>query len=346
MLKKDIDKVLNSGYNIRTGLEVSNREEYTFDKAITDRVFTNLKFLDETLSKVSPIPYVIAGGAVRDGLLGLEPKDYDIFLDMSPVAEMEDDERIDFVALLNYNFHEKVGLQFPGVFETPWPVSNPFYKDMENNFLVYEHAFRGPADDPARLVENTYQIIYRNNSPDISSDPLGFVVNSFDWSLTKAYYKDGKVFVGQQFVDTMKDKKIESTDLNTSRRIRSWYQRNFQYVAKAFKISIEPEPPAAGIYDIETTTTGTIANPRMWDPDVFLRGARGARFVPAAINDWPQAEDVAGRIEIVNNPIAPAGQRIDAIIRQNPEWRQRPDGVWEQVNNENQAEVAPAVPEV
>lgn len=323
MLKKAIDKVLNSGYNIRTGLEVSNREEYTFDKAITDRVFTNLKFLDETLSKVSPIPYVIAGGAVRDGLLGLEPKDYDIFLDMSPVAEMEDDERVDFIALLNYNFHEKVGPQFPGVLETPWPVSNPAYKDMENNFLVYEHAFRGPADDPARIVENTYQIIYRNNSPDISSDPLGFVVNNFDWPLTKAYYKDGKVFVGQQFVDTMKTKKIESTDLTTSRRIRSWYQRNFHRVAKAFKISIEP---VASFYDIETTTTGTTANLRMWDP---IRP-------PAAINEWPRADELPprqGQIQL-NQARLVHQDFLDGV-----QW-----GVAD--NNENQAEVAPAVPEV
>jgi len=276
MLKKDIDKVLNSGYNIRTGLEVSNREEYTFDKAITDRVFTNLKFLDETLSKVSPIPYVIAGGAVRDGLLGLEPKDYDIFLDMSHVAEMDDDERIDFIALLNYNFHEKVGPQFPGVFETPWQVHAEEYKALPDCFLVYEHVFE---------ENDTYQLIYRKDNPDIASDPLGFVINNFDWPLTKAYYKDGKVFVGQQFVDTMKTKRIESDDYETSRRIRSWYQRNFQHVAKAFKISIEPEPPAAGIYDIETTTTGTIANPRMWDP---IRP-------PAAINEWPRADELPPR---------------------------------------------------
>lgn len=299
MLKKAIDKALNSGYNIRTGLEVSNREEYTFDKAITDRVFANLKFLDEVLKEVvepTGLNYVIAGGSVRDGLLGLEPKDYDIFLDLSPVAELEDEEREDFIALLNYNFHEKVGPQFPGIFETPWPVHESAYKDMENNFLVYEHAFRGPEDDPARLVENAYQIIYQNNSPDISSDPLGFVVNNFDWSLTKAYYKDGKVFVGQQFVDTMKDKKIESTDLTTSRRIRSWYQRNFQHVANAFKISIEPEPPAA-------------------------------------LNPADELPPLQGQIQL-NEARLVHQDFLDGI-----QWRAVD-------NNENQAEVAPAVPEV
>lgn len=252
MLKKAIDKVLNSGYNIRTGLEVSNRDEYTFDKDITDRVFDNINTLDIALREVTAntdVDYLIAGGAVRDGLLGLEPKDYDIFLDLSKTAEMEDDERDDLIALLNYNFHQKVRLPlFMHDFEQPWQVHNEAYKAikaMENTFFVYEHVFQGQGDraDLAGLErDDTYQIIYRNNSPDISSDPLGFVVNNFDWSLTKAYYKDGKVFVGQQFVDAMKDKKIESTDLNASRRIRSWYQRNFQHVAKAFKISIEPEP--------------------------------------------------------------------------------------------------------
>ena len=339
MLKKAIDKLTNSGYNIRTGVEISNRDEYTFDKTITDRVFHNINFLDEALKEVvepTGLSYVIAGGAVRDGLLGLEPKDYDIFLDLSPVAELEDEEREDFIALLNYTFHEKVGLQFPNVFETPWIVSNPAYKDMESNFLVYEHAFRGPNDDPARVTENTYQLIYRNNSPEIGTDPLGFVLDKFDWSLTKAYYKDGKVFVGQQFADTMKTKRIESTDLETSRRIRSWYQRNFGHVAKAFKVSIEPEPPAASVYD-ETTATRL-------DPDVFLRGARGVNERPAAINDWPQVNDLGQRIEIVNRPLAGA----DLLQRQVELDRQFLNGVqWRAVdNNENQAQVAPAVPEV
>lgn len=325
MLKKAIDKVLNSGYNIRTGVEVSNRDEYTFDKAITNRVFHNIGFLDETLKEVvepTGLSYVIAGGAVREGLLGLEPKDYDIFLDLSPVAELEDEEREDFIALLNYNFHDKVGLQFPNVFETPWIVNNPAYKDMESNFLVYEHAFRGPNDDPARITENTYQLIYRSNSPEIGTDPLDFVLDKFDWSLTKAYYKDGKVFVGQQFVDTMKTKRIESTDLETSRRIRSWFNRHVSTVGLDFVLKIESEPPVTGIYDIETRPSSTLANPRRWDPDVFLRGARGARFVA---DELPPLE---GQIQL------------------NPDWRQRRVGVLEQINNENQAEVAPAVPEV
>ena len=298
MLKKAIDKVLNSGYNIRTGLEVSNREEYTFDKAITDRVFTNLKFLDETLSKVSPIPYVIAGGAVRDGLLGLEPKDYDIFLDMSPIAEMEDDERVDFIALLNYNFHEKVGPQFPGVFETPWPVHNPAYKDMENNFLVYEHAFRGEQDDPIRIQENTYQLIYRKDSAEIKDNPLGFVENGFDWPLTKAYYKDDKVFVSQQFRDCVAGRVIESDDENTSRRIRSWYNRNNMGVVGGFKLKIKPE----------IITYGSLKKNGIWRPEAWEEGVRNAQFV----GELPPREGV---IELRGN-------------------------------NENQAQVAPAVPEV
>lgn len=350
MLKKAIDKVLNSGYNIRTGVEVSNRDEYTFDKAITNRVFHNIGFLDEALKEVvepTGLSYVIAGGAVRDGLLGLEPKDYDIFLDLSPVAELEDEEREDFIALLNYNFHDKVGLQFPNVFETPWIVSEPAYKDMESNFLVYEHAFRGPNDDPARITENTYQLIYRSNSPEIGTDPLGFVIDKFDWSLTKAYYKDGKVFVGQQFVDAMKTKRIESTDLDTSRRIRSWYQRNFHHVAKAFKVSIEPEPPAASVYD-DPTKLGPLTT--RLDPDVFLRGARGVNERPAAINDWPQVNDLGQRIEIVNNPAAEIANEIQQLNDAHRAELDRQfwnDIQWRAVdNNENQAQVAPAVPEV
>ena len=323
MLKKAIDKVFNPGYNTHTGLEVSNRDEYTFDKAITDRVFDNINTLDLALREVTAntdVDYLIAGGAVRDGLLGLEPKDYDIFLDLSKTAEMEDEERDDLIALLNYNFHQKVrplNALLRGDFEIPWQVHDEAYKTLPNCFLVYEHVFE---------EDNNYQLIYRKNNPDIASDPLGFVVNSFDWSLTKAYCKDGKVFVGQQFVDTMKTKHIESDDYETSRRIRSWFNRNMGVLGTTFKVTLNEVVPS--------------------EPKDIYRGIYEEKFHVhpnlAQQIDWPQA----GRIEIVNNPIAPAGQRIDAIIRQNPEWRQRRDGVWEQVNNENQAEVAPAVPEV
>lgn len=300
MLKKAIDKVFNPGYNTHTGLEVSNRDEYTFDKTITDRVFDNINTLDTALKEVTAntdVNYLIAGGVVRDGLLGLEPKDYDIFLDLSKTAEMEEDERDDLVALLNYNFHENVGPQFPGAFEIPWPVSEHAYKEMENNFLVYEHAFRGPEDDPARIVENTYQIIYRNNSPDISSDPLGFVVNNFDWSLTKAYYKDGKVFVGQQFVDTMKTKKIESTDLNTSRRIRSWYQRNIGIIGTTFKVNLnEVVPPETkdiyrGIYDPKLAV-------REWNPEEWAREVRAVVPEPGLINPADELPPLQGQIQL------------------------------------------------
>lgn len=343
MLKKALDKVMNSGYNIRTGVEVSNREEYTFNKAITDRVFTNLKFLDEALKETVELPYLIAGGAVRDGLLGLEPKDYDIFLDMSPIADLDDDERVDYIALLNYNLHERVGLQHLGGFETPWPVHNPAYKDMENNFLVYEHAFRGEQDDPMRIQENTYQLIYRKDSAEIKDNPLGFVEQGFDWPLTKAYYKDDKVFVSQQFRNCMDNRVIESDDQNTSRRIRSWYNRNNMGVVGGFKLKIEPEILTYGSLKTKGmfTTAAAIGiqandarrvevmdrvanvveqrlNVREWRPEVWEDGVRNAQFG----GELPPREGV-----IQLNEADP--------LDFNDDW-----------GNNEEAEVAPAVPEM
>lgn len=310
MFKKAIDKVSNPSYNIRTGLEVSNRDEYTFNKTITDRIFTNIETLDEALRDVASnldIDYLIAGGVVRDALLGLEPKDYDIFLDLSKTTEMEDEERDDLITLLNYTFHQKVRLENPllrGDFEIPWEVHNETYKAMDNtSFFVYEHVFQGKNNDNQEL-DDTYQLIYRKNNPDITTDPLGFVVNNFDWSLTKAYYKDGKVFVGQQFVDTMETTEINLNGLdNTSLlRIKSWFNRhNPSY----FKDPMIPEKTMNdGRFEVVQKIQGR-------DPNVFLRGAR-----------------------MENN------------LQFNPEWRQPLNGVWEHIDNENQGQNAPALPEV
>lgn len=275
MLKKAIDKVLNPGYNIRTGLEVSNRDEYTFNKDITDKVFDNINTLDEALKEVTAnldVDYLIAGGAVRDGLLGLEPKDYDIFLDLSKTAEMEDEERDDLIALLNYNFHQKVRLENPllrGAFEIPWVVHNEAYKAMENTFFVYEQVFQG-RDNNNLDRDDIYQLIYRKNNPGIGTNPLGFIVDNFDWPLTKAYYKDGKVFVSQQFQNCMEDKSIESTDTETSRRIQSWFNRNIDVIGTSFVLKIVKDAPI-----VPSSTT------KFWDPDVFLRGAGNVQPNPA-----------------------------------------------------------------
>ena len=319
MLKKAIDKVFNPGYNTHTGLEVSNRDEYTFDKSITDRVFDNINTLDVALKEVTAntdVNYLIAGGAVRDGLLGLEPKDYDIFLDLSKTAEMEDEERDDLIALLNYNFHQKVrplNALLRGDFEIPWQVHDEAYKTLPNCFLVYEHVFE---------EDNNYQLIYRKNNPDIASDPLGFVVNSFDWSLTKAYCKDGKVFVGQQFVDTMKTKHIESDDYETSRRIQSWFNRNMGVIGTTFKVSlneVEPKDIYRGIYK-----ENFYVHPN-----------------PAQEIDWPQA-GLADELPPLQGQIqlnAAHQAELDRQFWNGVQWRvaQR---------NENQVEVAPAMPEV
>ena len=349
MLKKVIDKVFNPGYNTHTGLEVSNRDEYTFDKAITDRVFDNINTLDTALQEATAntdVTYLIAGGAVRDGLLGLAPKDYDIFLDLSKTAEMEDEERDDLIALLNYNFHDKVRMDlFRHNFEIPWQVHDEAYKDMENTFVVYEHMFQGRghhADNVILERDDTYQLIYRKNNPEIAFDPLSFVINNFDWSLTKAYYKDGKVFVGQQFADTMKTKRIESTDLETSRRIRSWFNRNVTTRGLNFVLKIEPEPTA------DTSTLKISRTIRARDGRVLHQPNL------IAIDEWPRVQEVAQRLEIVNNIVNnPAAEIANEIQQLNDAHRAELDrqfwnGIqWRAVDaNENQAQVAPAVPEV
>lgn len=97
----------------------------------------------------------------------------------------------------------------------------------------------------------------------------------------------------------------------------------------------------ASAYDA-TTTTATLANPRMWDPDVFLRGARGARFVA---DELPALE---GQIRL--NPAAEIANEIQQLndAHRAELDRQFWDGIQWRVadNNENQAQVAPAVPEV
>lgn len=359
MLKKAIDKVMKSGYNTHTGLEVSNRDEYTINKTTTDRVFANIETLDKAMREATTnidIDYVIAGGAVRDGLMGLPPKDYDIFLNLSRLDPEDEDGRDDLITLLNYNFHDKVRANIPlirGDFETPWTVHNEAYKAMENTFFVYEHVFGGEEEPMAAIGnDNTYQLIYRKNNPDIGTDPLGFVVNNFDWPLTKAYYKDGKVFVGQEFADAFKTKKISSTDLNTSRRIRAWIGRYPEDVHFDWKMDLVPEPKLdTQLKYYNTIFDRPIARPepaprlaiRDWDPEEWRLGVRNAQFVgepgrvvqnPAQEIDWPQAAELPPREGVVQLNNAQAEININ-----------RAREIFRRVD-ENQAQDAPAVPEV
>lgn len=288
MLKKVIDKVSNLGYNIRTGVEVSNREEYSFNHYLTKQVFNNIEMLDTALTEVlagTNISHLIAGGCVRDALLGLYPKDYDIFLDLSQVIKvLDDDELDDLVSLTNYNIHRRIRIPTEW-WEIPRAVHVEAYKRLPDCFLVYEHAFNGVNGADINAVhEDVYQLIYRKNNPDIATDPVSFVNNNFDWGLTKAVLRDGKVIVGQDFVEVMKTKEIKTEDLDTSRRIRNWLNRN---ELKNFNVSLAAEP--------------TVARDNS--------SALGA-------------------------------------LRKYNQWRQRPDGVWEQFNNENQIQIAPPLPQM
>lgn len=76
----------------------------TVDKTIR-RIATAIKEVIDVEYPNRPYP-LIAGGAVRDCVFGLSPRDYDVFVD---VSELEEDERDDYVLLLSHGIMDKLG---------------------------------------------------------------------------------------------------------------------------------------------------------------------------------------------------------------------------------------------
>lgn len=216
-------------------------------------VFTTLKSIGKSFKKTrdtwipgSCVP-VIAGGAIRDLVLGYYPKDYDCFLNPNSEDLDEDDTISLFMGeLCTDRWDEKAAPEY---------FSKQF---TETTFAVYE----GAGKDNGEIV----QLIHRS----FESPPE--LVDTFDYDLVKAYYdpETDKFYAHPGFLESLKSKEIRYDNEKTRQRLNNWKYRNgigsFVFIDK-IKRKKEPYNWKAvneyfnRKYHYTTSSTSTITGP-------------------------------------------------------------------------------------
>jgi hypothetical protein len=244
-----LDKTADAGYNTYIGYSEVNYIHTTKLRNMSNNTMIDLmslsKSLDKLTDKYNTRP-VIAGGAVRDLLMGYCPKDFDVFVDISAVED--EDEQQDFIDSFLYDFCvDMSGNYFYNLNNIGWPYSilptdtskTPLeYINMENTFQVYEWGM--------------YQFIFMKD-PMIQENPGQWILDRFDYSLVKCFIDPSthKVYASDEFMRDREAKHIEVKDMTTYARVMKWTKRNgiditpnLLYVEKDKNESYEAKPSA------------------------------------------------------------------------------------------------------
>lgn len=289
--QKRLDKVDNLLYNIRTRVVEDMKfieidpHEYTANAARTLECLKGMARLEEALGVVNRKTgkdAFLAGGYVRDALLGTPPKDLDVFI---PVSEGDDldDEAVWYGELLREATKALHGVQYP-LFTKRGQEAY-----ANSPFTVYESnmGYRAPAR-PIQLIPHV--------SPDAET-----ILRSFDHNLVRVYYKGGKVFVNDEFPEIMKKKTIVVGSEAAFQRLDTWRRR------VGYKISIrrgfkQTKKEKAELF---TTSTASTLNTIWLDRAVAFEQAaqRDRQFFDDAHRmlgggqQWERGDPVEIRIE-------------------------------------------------
>lgn len=226
--KKVLDNWRNLWYNlsIKSGEQqvdiLTIIEASSIDLENSHRVKQTIEEFGKTLKAVSEdkLPFlrtpVIAGGAVRDMIFGLTPKDYDIFFDIS---KLESEEVEDTCVLLSSMFLEDQTPNDPSRW-TALPKGKDYGGAVdrwgkEGEFVVYE----GYSNE-----DTTVQFIGHSNDL-LDKSPITFAEDYFDWCLTKAVYDPltETVQLGKDFLKALETEVIDGTE--SIFRISKWKDR-------------------------------------------------------------------------------------------------------------------------
>lgn len=157
---------------------------------------TLLKVISEQFPEIR-VP-IIAGGAIRDGVLCKSPKDYDIFIDLSPYETPEEAE--DQLLLIADALAKEMGRKASEAGED----YDGFKASGENDdpFIVYNLT--------SERDWFPYQLIGRR-TPLLFSNPLEWVTKTFDYSMVKALFDplDGEYKFSDEFLEAWNSKHVE-----------------------------------------------------------------------------------------------------------------------------------------
>jgi len=236
-----VDKLTDSGYNIRTGYKEILYTDTSKYVPTSESVIKRLCEAADNLKKAADtygVKPLIAVGAVRDLLFGYEPKDIDIFIDVSKFAE-DPDGLTDFIDIFLYDFCVRVDgdldleIGFPyNIVPTLDERVQAHYKDMEGTFEVRE--WWGPNS------EQPFQFIFMKE-PMIEQDPSQFISNKFDYSLVKCYMdiETQKIYASDEFMKDIDATRIIVKDESARLRVNRWANRTGHRITPMKEVTVE-----------------------------------------------------------------------------------------------------------
>lgn len=248
--QKRLDKIDDLLYNIRTGSKDRNMkyievglfdinphpEAKTSIKASWNHVQAFSDIVDETNSKIGTKAF-IAGGAIRDSLLGYTPRDVDIFIPVSAESD-KDDEAVYFSEVFRQKANS-LGAAFDVALKEEGSLS------YDNHELAAYTMGRGD-----RFDVPPPQFIAREGS-------LEDIVNSFDYDLVKAYYHEGKIMVAETLPDIVEKGRIVVDTQKAKQRLSVWRRRTGHKISvRCLEKSVKMDPWATKV----TTTTSLNLN--------------------------------------------------------------------------------------
>lgn len=232
--QKRLDNVSNLLYNIRTRYRemkfIKVGFEHSMDTRKSEATAAILEPFQQKLLAAHEAthpgeqPPVIAGGAVRDALLGVKPKDIDVFY---PVSGDIDDESVYFT--------ETFRRMFPDEDLTPFlEVKGKDYGAIVDKDLCIYRGYGRIGGGKAMQVDIMT----------MAQQPVEKVIQDFDHSLVKCYYDGAHYYASEEFLDAIRRKRVESGSKRTERRLHDWrYRSNYKItIGRPPRESLPPVP--------------------------------------------------------------------------------------------------------
>ena len=240
--QKRLDKVSDLLYNIRTRYREMKYIKTDFSNSINPELSkTASEILSSFQQKLLQVheatnpgdqPPVIAGGAVRDALLGVYPKDIDVFY---PVRGDLDDESVYFTETLRAMFPENDFTIFTEV------NSKAYDAMVDKDICIYRGYGRTDGDR-----------IFQIDVMTMPEQPIGTIIDGFDHALVKCYYDGAHYYASEEFLDAIRRKRVECASKKTERRLLDWRYRS------NYKITIGRPPRETPNKDVNIWSTSSV----------------------------------------------------------------------------------------
>ena len=238
-MKKSLDKIAKLGYNNHKEVERDELLDLSFNPNASYRNHKSLFKLAETINKaraslVDCPPIIIAGGYIRDTILGLNAKDFDLFFDVSAYPPDETEDMV-LLALAAIRDTENNMDRFapPRKFTKNGEPYELKEDNEEEQIIIYEmHANMLAGPIPVQLMGHRDALA--------TTDPLKFV-EKFDYGLVRALFNPEtmKYSIHSSFFEELKTKNINFNGSRTKERVFSFLYKLKRETGESFTMNGE-----------------------------------------------------------------------------------------------------------